>query len=50
MNERPEWIEKEVEEANRQHVVVETRIRKSLEESVTFGKKGPKFWQDLGTL
>ena len=47
MNERPDWIEKEVEEANRQHVVVEARTRKSLENSVTFGKKGPKFWQDL---
>jgi hypothetical protein len=47
VNERPDWIEREVEEANRQHVVVESRTRKSLENSVTFGKKGPKFWQDL---
>jgi hypothetical protein len=47
VNERPDWIEKEVGEANRQYLVVETRARKSLEKSVAFGKKGPKFWQDL---
>lgn len=47
MNEQPGWIEKEVKEANRQQVLVETRTRKSLDNSVTFAKKGPKFWQDL---
>jgi hypothetical protein len=47
VSERPEWIEKEVEEENRKHLVVETRTRKSHEQSVTIGKKGSKFWQDL---
>jgi hypothetical protein len=47
VNERPGWIEREVEEADRKQVVVDTRARKSLEHSVTYGKKGPKFWQDL---
>ena len=47
MKERPGWIEKEVEEANRNQVVVKTRARRALEQSVTIGTKGPRFWQDL---
>lgn len=47
MNEMPSWIGREVEEANRQLEVNETRARKSLEYSTTTRKRGPKFWQEL---
>jgi hypothetical protein len=47
VDELPDWIGKEVEEANRKREVCETRARKSLEHSVTISKKGPKFWQEL---
>ena len=43
----PDWIEKEVEEANRKKTVSDTRTQKSLEHSVTTTTKGPKFWQEL---
>jgi hypothetical protein len=47
VSERPDWIKKEVEKADRQHVLAKTRTLKTLENSVTFKQKGPKFWQDL---
>jgi hypothetical protein len=47
VNEIPDWIGKEVEEANRKLEVNKTRARKSLEHSSTTRKKGPKFWQEL---
>jgi hypothetical protein len=47
VDELPDWIGKEVEEANRKREVNQTRARKSLEHSVTTSKKGPKFWQEL---
>jgi hypothetical protein len=47
VNELPDWIGKEVEEANRRQEVNKTRARRSLEDSVTTSKKGPKFWQEL---
>jgi hypothetical protein len=47
VNEMPRWIGREVEEANRKLEVNKTRARKSLEQSSTTRKKGPKFWQEL---
>jgi hypothetical protein len=47
VNERPAWIEKEVEDENRQQSVIKTRSLKASEHSATICKKGPKFWQDL---
>ena len=47
MTELPDWIEKEVDEANREHKVSETRARKSLEYSMITRRKGPTFWQQL---
>jgi hypothetical protein len=47
VDELPDWIAKEVEEANRKREVNQSLARKSLEQSVTTSKKGPKFWQDL---
>jgi hypothetical protein len=47
VNEMPGWIGREVEEANRKLEVNKTRARKSLEQSTTTSKKGPKFWQEL---
>jgi hypothetical protein len=47
VNEMPDWIGREVEEANRKLEVNKTRARKSLEHSLTTSKKGPKFWREL---
>ena len=47
VNEMPSWIGREVEEANRKLEVNKTRARKSLEQTSTTSKKGPKFWQEL---
>jgi hypothetical protein len=47
VNEMPNWIGREVEEANRKLQVNQTRARKSLEHSAITSKKGPKFWQEL---
>ena len=47
MDELPDWIGKEVEEANRKREMSQTRAQKSLEHSVTTSKKGPDFWQEL---
>jgi hypothetical protein len=47
VNDLPDWIGKEVEEANRKQEVNKTRARRSLEHSVITSTKAPKFWQEL---
>jgi hypothetical protein len=47
VNDLPDWIGKEVEEANRKQEVNKTRARRSLEHSVITSTNAPKFWQEL---